>query len=99
MIIVKVIIALYSILTIVATIADIKENTFNLLHPLYFLCCIILLIATYKNNPVLLAIGLVGLMGSALLTGIIANNTHLSHHIIRFVISSILLVLFIKLKN
>jgi len=50
-------------------------------------------------NLSLLATGLVGLMIATFITGIVRNNFHWSHHVVRLIISLILFGISFKFKN
>ncbi|ULG72230.1 hypothetical protein [Macrococcus brunensis] len=100
MIILKIFIFIYGLLTIIATVSDFNHNGFNWLHSLYLSASLLLMYTAFTaNNLILLVIGLVGLMIAAFLTGLFSHDFHWSHHIIRLIVSASVVALFIYLRK
>lgn len=97
MMIIRMIVAIYSILTTIAVGQEIYQNGFHWVYLLYFISSLLILWAVKSTtvNLNLLAMGLVLLIGTAILTGILFNILDLTHIIIRCVFSLVIwLVLF-----
>lgn len=100
MIILKIFIFIYGLLTIVATISDFNHNGFNWLQVLYISASLLLIYTAFTTtNLTLLVIGLAGLMVAAFLTGLFAHDFHWSHHIIRLLVSIMVIGLYLYLRQ
>ena len=91
----------YSILTILAVIADLGVNPFNLAHLFFLIGSAILIAVVFIKSPhslVLLIVGLVCLHIAAIIAGQI-TGFHLSHHLVRAAVSLILVLMCLRIRS
>lgn len=96
----KILLSLYAVFTLLAVISDARANKFNPAHLFFLMGCVILIAVVFFNIPYPLALLIAGL-ACMHIAAVIAGKTagfHLSHHIVRAVISLAFVLTFLQIN-
>lgn len=97
-ILLNVLLGFYAVLTLIAVVSDLQANGFHVAHGLFMVGSILLVMVIFRNTRYSLALlitGLVVMHLAAIFAGQL-TGFHLSHHIVRAVVSLLLILLFVK---
>ena len=99
MILFRIFIFLYGLLTVIAVGEEVKVEQFNWSHPIYILLSLCLMIFAVKTDPEwLLYFGLIALIIFAVFRGVTTNSFHWIHLIVRLITSITLIIVWNWLK-